>query len=224
MSYVNLKTVFPTILFLSFFSFNVGIAKCQYEQVVEAEEFPVGVKLTWSTNYETANSKFIVERAGEDLDFTVIGEVSGSGNSEDLKDYNFLDIYAQDERLFYRLKQIDFDGTYSYTDVTKMNKELTNNLVVTRMSDIVTKENFTVTLNSNTNGDLSYKLNNWKGETFVADKSILVEGINEVSFDLTDFKPGIYKVHLQLGNERETLVIRRGEDELTKKPNVASKN
>jgi sugar lactone lactonase YvrE len=73
------------------------------------------VSLVWSTATETNNSKFEVER----LDFPVwkkIGEVAGSGTSTQMKDYQFTDMNLKSGTIFYRLMQVDYDGSFRYSD------------------------------------------------------------------------------------------------------------
>ncbi|MGY6521871.1 MAG: glycine-rich domain-containing protein [Mongoliitalea sp.] len=78
------------------------------------------VNLQWSTAKEWENSHFEIERAINQVqNFSNIGEVSGAGFSDSPVSYSFVD-----ERLpmaggmaYYRLKQVDFDGTFAYSDV-----------------------------------------------------------------------------------------------------------
>ncbi len=83
------------------------------------------VKLTWETATEVNNYGFQVERrnlrgldtqpADGNLEgYTAIGFVQGQGNSNSLKEYEFVDGNPPSGDLQYRLKQIDTDGTYEY--------------------------------------------------------------------------------------------------------------
>ena len=74
------------------------------------------VDLNWSTATETNNDHFIVERAGEDLRFEPILKVKGAGNSSTVQYYNDKDTDPETGTNYYRLKQVDFDGTYSYSN------------------------------------------------------------------------------------------------------------
>lgn len=74
------------------------------------------VDLNWSTATEINNDYFVVERASEDLDWTPILTVTGAGNSNSLLTYSSKDRDPLTGLSYYRLKQVDFDGGFSYSD------------------------------------------------------------------------------------------------------------
>ncbi len=75
-----------------------------------------GVKLQWSTASEINNFGFDIEKSSDGNSFTKIGFVPGNGNSNSPKNYEFTDRNANGF-LRYRLKQIDNDGAFTYSDV-----------------------------------------------------------------------------------------------------------
>ncbi|GAA4306069.1 hypothetical protein GCM10023183_20890 [Nibribacter koreensis] len=76
-----------------------------------------GVQLTWSTATEINNEKFLVERSTNGKTFQTIGQVKGAGNSNQLRNYGYLDATSPVGTVYYRLKQIDFDGQFEYSKV-----------------------------------------------------------------------------------------------------------
>jgi len=73
--------------------------------------------LNWETATEINNYGFDIERSDYVSDYVTIGFVEGHGNSNSPKQYSFTDINPVGGRvLIYRLKQIDNDGTYEYSD------------------------------------------------------------------------------------------------------------
>lgn len=76
------------------------------------------VKLLWTTSSETNNMGFEVERSIERNNFNSIGFVNGSGTSTQTKHYSFIDnITSPGGELFYRLKQVDYDGTFTHSEI-----------------------------------------------------------------------------------------------------------
>ena len=75
--------------------------------------------LSWSTASEINNSHFEIERSYDGSTFETVGEVEGNGNSQHLIEYTFKDesISLIQNTVFYRLKQVDFDGTSQYSDI-----------------------------------------------------------------------------------------------------------
>ncbi len=78
------------------------------------------VELTWETATETNNKGFEVERSSDDVSFTSIGFVDGNGTSAEAHSYSFVDHHATSGTYYYRLKQIDFDGTYAYSNTVEV--------------------------------------------------------------------------------------------------------
>ena len=75
------------------------------------------VILNWTTETEVSNYGFNVERAGSNKLWQKIGFVEGSGNSNAVKHYSFLDSkLVSGLEYYYRLKQIDTDGQYEYSN------------------------------------------------------------------------------------------------------------
>ncbi len=68
------------------------------------------VILKWVTTSEVDNNYFIVERSQDGINFQEIGTVQGSGTTNNLQTYLFNDRFPPKGRVYYRLKQIDFNG------------------------------------------------------------------------------------------------------------------
>lgn len=206
---------------MSFGVANAG-ATCIYEQSLAGENLQVGTMLTWSTAYEEDNALFVVEKSEDGNTFADIGTLEAAGTSEDVRDYNFLDVLANAERSYYRLKQVDVDGGFSYTEVVTVPQVYTNNFMVARMSNVATQDVFELTFDSTVEGDMVYAVSNLRGEEVLRDELMVVKGLNDVSVDLSSQEEGIYKLALTLGDETETLVLKRVTDEIARRPNVAS--
>jgi hypothetical protein len=76
------------------------------------------VELDWLTYSEIRNDYFIIERSTDGISFQSIGEVAGSGDSFEEIKYYFTDENPPGvDIVYYRLKQVDFDGTESVHDI-----------------------------------------------------------------------------------------------------------
>jgi len=78
------------------------------------------VDLTWSTSTEINNEVFEVERSQDGETFEEIGRVAGAGNSSSELQYLFTDKKPLKGIAYYRLKQVDFDGTFTYTHLVSV--------------------------------------------------------------------------------------------------------
>jgi hypothetical protein len=76
------------------------------------------VNLNWTTATELNNRGFEVERSiksQNQLEWVTVGFVEGRGTTTEAQNYNFIDRNIDAGSYFYRLKQMDFDGTYEYS-------------------------------------------------------------------------------------------------------------
>ena len=103
----------------------------QYISLVDYSTIPVeltsfsanvigsSVELNWSTATETNNQGFDIERSTNNSTFEKIGFVPGFGTTTEPKSYGYTDQSVNSGNYYYRLKQIDFDGSFKYSDVVE---------------------------------------------------------------------------------------------------------
>lgn len=81
-----------------------------------------GVELFWETASEIDNSHFELQRSENAKDFESIAKIKGQGTNVDGKSYYYTDKdLPLKEKLYYRLKQVDFDGAYEFSEVIVVN-------------------------------------------------------------------------------------------------------
>jgi len=74
------------------------------------------VELAWETATELNNHLFEIQRRNETEEFRTIGYAEGHGTTTEPQNYTYTDKNVERGKYFYRLKQIDFLGTYQYSD------------------------------------------------------------------------------------------------------------
>ena len=79
------------------------------------------VQLNWTTADETNNAFFSIERSRDGIDFETLAQIEGVGNSQELKDYLFIDTEPFEGQSFYRLKQTDFNGEFEHSGLRRIN-------------------------------------------------------------------------------------------------------
>jgi hypothetical protein len=75
------------------------------------------VNLTWTTASEINNERFEVERSSNAQNFTKVATVAGAGNSNMLLSYSTIDANPLHGVSYYRLKQIDYNGSFEYSEI-----------------------------------------------------------------------------------------------------------
>ena len=73
--------------------------------------------LTWATALEKDNAAFVIERSQDGKHFEAIGNKAGQGTTQQVTNYEFTDEHPYSGITYYRLKQVDFDGTQTYTPI-----------------------------------------------------------------------------------------------------------
>ncbi|WP_020571584.1 T9SS type A sorting domain-containing protein [Neolewinella persica] len=77
----------------------------------------------WQTANEVGSSHFEVERSAGGSDFQVLGLVAAAGDSQGNRSYEFQDIHALPGTSYYRLRMVDLDGSFTYSQVVTLKLE-----------------------------------------------------------------------------------------------------
>jgi hypothetical protein len=101
-------------------TFNVGGVVPNIWSFITAKLQAAQTLVTWGTEQEVNSLKFDVERSTNGIQFTKIGEQQAAGNSSTLKTYNFIDAKPETGFNYYRIKQIDSDGSVHYSAIVKV--------------------------------------------------------------------------------------------------------
>lgn len=147
-------------------------------------------QLYWTTSTEINNDFFTIEKSNDAQSFEPIGTVNGAGNSSAEISYKFEDKELFNTVNYYRLKQTDFNGEYSYSKLIVIKgKEQKINIFPNPVIDILSIEN---------QGDEDFKIElyNGSGEKILDNN---IKGSKAKKLNLKRFSAGIY--HLKLHNE-----------------------
>lgn len=163
--------------------------------------------LSWNTSTEIGNYGFEVERASTSLstDFDVfekIGFINGNGNSNVPHNYSFIDnSINKTGTYYYRLKQIDTDGSYEYSYIIEINVNINNSFSISQNYpnpfNPFTKIKYSVPVD----GLVTLKVYNILGKEI---KTLVNENLNtgiyEIEFDGRALESGLYFYKIETGN------------------------
>lgn len=94
-------------------------------------------EIKWSTASEINNDRFDLYSSVNGIDWELIGSMDGAGNSTTQQYYTY-NHRTDSELTYYKLKQVDYDGEYKYSDIISVYKE--NKIISVRYFDMVGKE------------------------------------------------------------------------------------
>lgn len=163
------------------------------------------IKLNWTTVSETNNQMFEIERKIKNGEYYSIGYVNGHGTTTEIHEYTFVDDNVEAGIYYYRLKQIDFDGSFELSDEIEV--------VVAIPIEYSLSQNFPNPFNPSTiikysvpeEGLITLKVFNSLGEEVVTlENEVKQPGIYDMEFNAEQFPSGIYFYRLQAGSFVET--------------------
>ncbi|MBK7629458.1 MAG: T9SS type A sorting domain-containing protein [Ignavibacteriales bacterium] len=169
------------------------------------------VELKWETATEINNSGFEVQRKLGTSEFQEIGFINGNGTTTEHSNYSFTDYNLSAGYYAYRLKQIDFDGSYELSNEINVdisspaNFSLAQNYPNPFNPNTIIKYNIPVASTEGRNIYVTLKVTDVLGN----DVSTLVDeekpaGSYEVDFNASSLSSGIYFYRLQAGSFIQT--------------------
>ncbi|GMU84946.1 MAG: hypothetical protein AMXMBFR48_01880 [Ignavibacteriales bacterium] len=182
-----------------------GLYHTTAEVPVELTSFAAAISgsdvvLNWSTASEVNNSGFSIERKAAGESFTSVSFVEGKGNTAELSRYTYTDKDVTPGVYTYRLKQIDFDGTFSYSTEVEVNVEIPGVFELAQNYPNPFNPSTTIkfALPKDANVTLSvYSVLGEKVATII--NGSLKAGNHVVNFDATKLSTGLYIYKLEAG-------------------------
>ena len=94
-----------------------AVLPIEFTDPLQAYRVKGGIEVVWATETETNCDRFEVERSEEGLHFKKVHTVDGSGNSSSYRLYKIKDTQPLNGQNYYRIKEIDFNGSYEYSRI-----------------------------------------------------------------------------------------------------------
>jgi hypothetical protein len=162
--------------------------------------------LSWVTASEKNNDYFILERSEDAREFTQIGKIDGAGNSNTFLNYQFIDIKPINQVAYYRLKQVDFDGQFSYSQVIALRNNQKLNAEIKAYPN-PSDGNFLITnIPFDEGEDFVCQVYNLQGELLKKDLQIS-DASGNLLLQLNDLKSGVYWVSITNGYTTATTKV-----------------
>ena len=159
------------------------------------------VELSWTTATETNNQGFHVERMNAGGSFEQVGYVAGFGTTTEPKAYSFVDSKLQEGSFTYRLKQIDFDGTYTYSEEVNVDVEIPLEYALEQNYPNPFNPSTTIKYSIPEDGFVKLAIYNMLGEEVAAIVNTTQKaGRYEVNFNASGLASGVYVYRIEAAN------------------------
>ncbi len=157
------------------------------------------VLINWATASETDNDFFEIERSTDAENFEVIANVVGAGYSNEVLNYSIQDNAALDGTVYYRLKQTDFNGAFTYSYILPIKIGESNEL---QISNIINADrSISFVYNNNDGGTTQIQLLDISGR-IVKTQEVSGEGSQLVRIGMGGMSHGVYVLHITLDDQK----------------------
>ncbi|MEO5571418.1 MAG: T9SS type A sorting domain-containing protein [Bacteroidia bacterium] len=167
-----------------------------------AMPFSEKVKLYWTTASEENSKEYIIEKTYNAKDFTEVAHVKAAGKSTSLLNYKGFDNSPREGNNFYRLKQIDFNGQFTYTKLVAVKFSRLAGAGMTIIPN-PTSDKTIVKFNASGKFVAVLKVSDMQGITCFIKNIISEEGVNEYTLNMNELAKGVYSVQLILDDLNE---------------------
>ncbi|OFY24273.1 MAG: hypothetical protein A2W98_15430 [Bacteroidetes bacterium GWF2_33_38] len=157
------------------------------------------VMLSWTTASEINNDYFTIEKSTDGFNFIEFNKVSGAGNSTTMNEYSDVDENPYSGLSYYRLKQTDYDGKYSYSNIVSILNNETEALSIT--SAYSYEQSLSISVYNPAKESLNIRITDMTGRIIYADKLNSKSDKILVNISQGQLSSGIYNLILYNNNE-----------------------
>lgn len=157
------------------------------------------MRLSWITATENNNVGFEVQRSTNGKDYEKVGWVDGQGNSYEEIEYSFEDIDIDPNvQYYYRLKQIDYDGSEDITDAIVLVWEDAHIMTVDDISPNPVRDSYVhLGIHAKSERDISIQLYNSVGQLISRQDRMILDGYNKVMIELSNVPNDMYYIKVE---------------------------
>ncbi|MBA4239970.1 MAG: hypothetical protein C0448_04555 [Sphingobacteriaceae bacterium] len=163
------------------------------------------VVLDWATETERNNDYFVIEKSSDANQWELLSIIDGKGNSDVKVAYSTTDHNPYSDISYYRLKQVDFDGSYKYTKTISVDIRETKNHI-TNVRPNPTKDILSYDIISFGKGQIDVELISFTGEIISYENKSIEQGKNTSSMNLSNLNNGVYLLKVKFESSGETLI------------------
>jgi Leucine-rich repeat (LRR) protein len=164
--------------------------------------------LHWTTTDEVNSSYFEVNRSKDGTNFTTIGDVAAIGNSNAHNNYSFTDSKPNNGANYYRLKEVDKDGTYQYSPIRNIIDEIGFSASVYPNP---ATDKLNVQINAEQNETAQMEVISADGRILLSSSAAIAAGASTQTINVAQLSSGSYFVKVSTVEGETTVKFVKGE-------------
>jgi hypothetical protein len=167
-------------------------------------------KLNWATAKEENSTIFEIQRSKDAVNFEKIGELAASGNSSELRTYEFSDANPIIGQNYYRLKLIANDGTSDFSEIVVLESKSKDNGFSFYPNPVF--DELLYSFSSDKAEDIKIEITDMLGRVLTSKICQSVAGSNNIKLDLSALIPGSYNVKsisVNSGIVHSTVIVKK---------------
>jgi len=150
--------------------------------------------LNWQTSQELNNDRFELYRSYDGSNFELAATVAGAGTSSLPKNYTYQDRINLDGNVYYKLKQIDIDGKFSFSNIVRLSSTDNNGSFKVYPNPVT--NNFNVLFTASKTGVANLLIRSTNGQTVYRQSISVIKGNNSVSINGYQLSSGMYYISI----------------------------
>ena len=163
----------------------------------KATKIGESVLLTWKTLLEINNDYFLLFKSSDGNNWTEISKINGSGNTLTSKNYSEIDLRGCDDLCYYRLVQVDFDGTSeTFDDIVFYSEDNEGCSFCMEISPNPIKDNSLINFTISKSGDVKLQIYSEWGQLIFSTSEFVGKGDNQIELNFSMLSQGIYILRL----------------------------
>lgn len=156
------------------------------------------IELNWTTSTETNNDFFEIEKSYNLINYKSIAKIDGNGNTHQLNEYSYYDYDIKYGIVYYRLKQTDFNGKYTYSDIISLEIKNPYSVNIKNIYPVPASNRIFIEFSAETNSDITYYISDVNGKIV---KSGIINSAKTRSLiqinELDRINNGVYFIYLK---------------------------
>ena len=137
-------------------------------------------ELTWQTESEYNNDYFEVEKADETLEFVVIDKVQGAGSTNQMQYYAVQDSERNNGDTYYRIRQVDYDGSESYSEILSTAACTGADFEIVAMYFNQSTDEIVIDFNASRSTSTHLSMVDLSGRSYISEELILEPNLNQI--------------------------------------------